>query len=512
MFGYLNKYFTGYEHRSLDNNNNIKAFSCDLCKIILYSNETNVDKYYSHGKPKYICRNCHNSKICNGCNKSVNNKKAIKDHIGLWHYRCYPYNNCEKCFEPVDEFDRIVDYNKVWHKHCVKKDKCNACSKIVFNDKGIRFDDMIYHYRCISCKKCGLSYKDGETEFNFDNGVNHVMCGINVCRLCDKPWKKESLTKTHNSNVHTYCYNIITHQNLKDKPICSQCKKQKIIIQNFWPENWSTQTHKKFPYEFRMAVRTLLLIINRFKFSYKFPKDIIFLIIKSLCKPTAWKYYNTIDISKLCTEYRCVTYYNECSRCNNPIRVTEYDTDYCRLYYCNYYKNVCHLCKMKVRHNSNPEHVCTLYRCITQTCKYCDGKIRHAKDNQLELCSLEKCNVYYHNICKCKQLIMINPSSPLNQCTIYRCINDRCFECFGNIRPYSNYDSLCDKHMCLIKENLRNISLNKISEILKINHTSYFGKETHKQKKLLIKNLILTKFDTFTKNEIEQLGLLISLL
>jgi hypothetical protein len=487
----------------------IVTFKCTFC------NETSGtdEKVVYDGE---LCHKaCYDKNVCANCSKLMESHKRVDKDGKVWHHRCYPYGNCDKCGLEVPPGNRIVDNGKVWHPQCVKYDKCEVCGKNVFNEQGIKSNGKIWHYRCVKCNKCGLKYKDGEPEFSFNgpkgNGIIHTKCGINVCRLCNMPYAKLPLTNTSlNDKVHTYCYGSLYPKPLV--PSKCACGKNQLVLEKMWPADiWSIAMHKKFPYEFRLAVRTFILVVNRMPLPYRFPKDLLYMIIRMLVVPTEWPRWNTLTISTICLPIRCA---NDaiCKKCDNLTRTVSTDISFCTTGGCNLYSYICKKCSIRVTYDAKPEDACNDYRCIQDRCKLCDGRIRYALDKQTELCAMYRCNVYYLDKCRCGSMVERAPTDPLNVCTSYRCIKLRCTECGSNIRPSSDYDGLCDSNLCIIRKTTLEKSISQLCNILGIDQKTYFETRSSNQKIAMLKSLVIERLEILSKDEISLIGLLMAAL
>lgn len=336
---------------------------------------------------------------------------------------------------------------------------------------------------------------------------------------------------------------------------------------------WTPHEHIRFPFEFRSAVRTILLMQKRQDTTFAIvPKDVLFIIIRQLARPSVWQFWNGFDTSIRCTTYRC-TNDKKCPKCDGLIRIIESDNGLCALDRCNLYQDVCKQCHSKIPYTDKLDDVCTAYRCIHQPCSKCNRIIRYASDKQEDLCLIDQCNIYlmddcpscsdmipinpidrstvcttyrciksictkckglvrpfeyddfglcskttcnvYHmKDCQCKRMVKIHSAEPLLECTLYRCIDNRCNTCGSEIRPYEEMfeHDICSFKMCIIKCKKTDRCIDQICKIIGIDKTKTLGKRTVTQQIEFLKAKIVEKMDKISESDAAKLSILLSAL
>jgi hypothetical protein len=500
---------------------------------------------------RLVCSVC--GKYIKGYSRYINGKPV--------HTYCVSHDDCNACGKPIYGRDCHHFKGAWWHSGCVKKEPCKGCGRFVFNDKGIRSNGEIWHYQCIQCKQCGVKYVETKGEFTFNNRGGDGI--LHIGRV--------------GARIHTEC--------VLDKQKCP-CGMVRYALDRFWPTilidvegagskrtvlaPWSPIEHKRFPFEFRSAVLTMLLMHKRLGTVFtRLPRDVLFIIIRQIARPSVWKFWNGFDTSIRCTTYRC-TQKGTCSKCTGNVRLIASDDELCKVDMCTLYRGVCDECHSKIPHDAKLEEVCTGYRCIYETCIKCNRIIRYAQDKQeelclkdqcnlysmddcpcgnlipiqpkdpmmectkyrcvrsacmkckgpirpfeyddLDLCSKTTCNVYKMADCKCKRMIRIRPAEPLLECTPYRCIDDRCNTCGSDIRPYEEMfeHDLCSLKTCIIKSKKTDLCIQQICNIVGIDKAKTIGKRTLAQQIEFLKAKIVEKMDDISETDATKLSLLLA--
>lgn len=233
-----------------------------------------------------------------------------------------------------------------------------------------------------------------------------------------------------------------------------------VDVDKFWPDHFTVTTAYLYPPEFLVTARTLLLVINRLRLSHIVNRDIIAMIMDRAVCPNLYPIQHGLRLSRL-------RLFNDdiCYLCKHHFAYTRFSKDCCYRGYCRTYTGQTCGRNHNLRRNAVGESDCTVYRCVLDRCKTCNGKIRHRKDLQLELCSLEACNFKDEKVlCFCGHDVYKEKSPeglvnvlPENACLLNKqcgyLLKEKCPQCGENLFNDPESKFRCSKGVC--RKNMR---------------------------------------------------------
>ena len=397
---------------------------------------------------------------CSACQKPVHGK-CLKDGKKYFHFSCVSCHLCKQPMKGYVKFKnhkffhgdcfRCVDCNEeCFHDSSVLKAaglKCNKCGRtcLICNEKNpdmtLSMVNSSVHTECYKCSNCGLignELSSSERLIYGIKGFQHEICSKKKCVVCF-----ETLGTNY---AITMGFPVHLNGGCKNYNLCS-CRQAIIPIHQLWSHQWTVKTHPFFSKEVREAVSQIFLIWKfRNSVFSMLPRDMINLLCQKIATLDGWEVINGFSVYDFCFPNRC-TKKIACDLCTDVFPLLK-DENKCSFDKCIYYKFRCLGCKQSIPHFSPGETCCTPTRCIINDyCYLCNGELVFGEEDARELCG-PHCKTYSRR-CKCGQLIRINPISPEAECTVYRCLEERCRDCGNNLQPFNIFSKGCTKISCL---------------------------------------------------------------
>ena len=398
-----------------------------------------------HGKPlkcfvtgkifHYKCMQCLACKTpLKGYVKSCRNSSITN----FFHEPCFNCSTCKGKINP--RLSQVVNEN-IFCSECVP---CLICRKKEGGEKlrlHVSSKKCIFvHGLCVRCLKCGIA--DSKVDIDEEGKVFHPKCSAKKCALCLQTLGA-TYVKYHGLYIHDSCRE-------KMQAFVSPCG-QELFLERLWQPSWNRLNHYMFFPEVRQTIEMLFLFRKRKTIFSLLPKDLVFYLASWIATPNGW---NTIDgrsIYDICTSNRCATMLH-CSCCESIIPAFSTPLS-CSSQKCVKYKYACPACNDKISYDEDDEISCTPYRCIRETCSLCDGGIICNEEDDRPLCRKDNCYTFVNRCDSCQNLIRHEMVDPLVECTIYRCLQEKCSCCGLDLEPFPDFSNdMCRPEVCVFRE------------------------------------------------------------
>lgn len=405
---------------------------------------------------------------CSICQKPIYGK-SLRDKDKHFHFSCV---NCFRCKQPMKGYVKFKNH-KFFHGRCFR---CVDCDEDCFQQtsiltpKGLKcfscgipcflcgkdkpdltvsslsnsFLSCYVHSDCYQCSKCGLLGIPLISPLKYQKGkLEHDRCSPEKCVVCFQTLGPDSCIKMG--------FPVHMNKGCINRNKCWTCSKYVIPIHQLWSHQWSVETHTFFSLEVQKAIFQLFLIWNfRESEISKLPRDIFYLLCRKVATIEGWKTINGVTVDIFCFPGRCARQ-THCGICLKPYPLTKDETKCSphtkeELSKCVLYRCLCYRCGEKVRHDQSPETSCTNYRCLEDECILCKGEMKFGPEDIRDLCDKTKCKIYSGR-CNCGEPILRVHINPEKECTTYRCLKEPCKICGLTIQA-SPTSSGCSFNFC----------------------------------------------------------------
>lgn len=430
---------------------------------------------------------------CRECEKTGPVHKFIRFGSGDKRtYVCKSHVKCSSCAGSVSGTPIFTVGDKAYHKSCRNKVEVSFCSTCQSQrDLPFVFEKQKYcSTKCIPCYYCKISDSSvtgmsclvfGETRAKMIRC--HTECyDSSLCDICNLPFPLDTFVRGEKKE-HVYCricffcdksddqiyrkknilgFRVYYHQFCSKIDICGCCNDPIINTTALAPETWNTKSHNMYPKEIKDAIFAFTLVSKRLGLY----KDVTRLISSYIATFDGWPILGGEKVKgSVCTPWLCKHEKDpHCRVCDSQIKVFA-PPNTCYQHVCLKFAFKCSNCNEPVPFTADPCTSCTMYRCKNERCSLCDGELSYGNEDTRSICTRQHCKVY---VAKCKRFgicgnnIKRYPICLEEECTEYRCVTDECTKCGNILAPYSSGYKGCTRDRCFTLSQ----TYNKLTDIL----------------------------------------------
>lgn len=418
---------------------------------------------------------------CPQCHEGFDTSKDVKifGQYG-YHSKCMKCRTCEKS---LPNLGVVSQYGVPF---CGEHLECYICKNVLATGTGtgainvkipLHIADTTFrkagvgtnfsiHQECNGKWNCRLC-KDVLKIEEFKAG-KHGICPLKVCGgKCGQPIIPSP------SNIKCF-FGVVKYIHPRCMERCS-CGRGIYPFYKIFPSKWSPQSHKGFSIEIRRALSTFFRLWRLKKLpgdGLKLARDIIYKILGLIATPYQWKTFNGENVNESCHPAMCAINQTSelCMMCKSQIDIFIGKEDTCTDDQCKIYEYQCRCGNLR-KYDDDPSESCTKTRCIIDLCGYCNGELLYGKEDNRNLCTIDRCIIYAQQCNHCKyfgagNLIRRTPINPNEECSLYRCINERCNIC-DTVLAYDETYEGCLKGKCTFKLGIFEDIKKKIIKFLK---------------------------------------------
>lgn len=305
---------------------------------------------------------------------------------------------CSHCDEPIGDYDFEEKYitrklyptmRNFWPFHV---DYSHYSGRPVFVHQACRKDyyNTRFHgeeYEVLasySCKDCKTPFSEEEFYISRDKkpgGFVHRHCIAAKCDWCHEVIETLPHLKTRDYYFHKVC----CFDFCDNRALGNDCLR--VDADRLWPDNFNPMTACRYPPEFLITAKTLLLVIHRLGLKHLINRDMICMIMDRAVCPNLYPMQHGLELRRLPWIRG-----GSCDLCKSHFAFTRFDKDCCSYNCCRIYIDKTCPWGHKIKRGAYKPGDCTIYRCCSEQCKVCTGSFRRQKNLELELCSRETCN------------------------------------------------------------------------------------------------------------------------